>query len=82
MGQAKKHTIFTDFLQVLGVPHTGGYSDSLFEAMPFKTLFGLSKLLQQYGIESQGVQLADKTEIHRIDAPFIASTQGLSLIHI
>lgn len=76
MGQAKKHTIFTDFLQALGVPHTGGYSDSLFEAMPFKTLFGLSKLLQQYGIESQGVQLADKTEIHKIDAPFLASTQG------
>ena len=76
MSQAKKHTVFTDFLEALGVPHTCGYSDRLFDDMPFKTLFGLSKLLQQYGIESQGVQLTDKAQMQLIDTPFLASTQG------
>lgn len=45
----KPASIFTNFLTELGVPHTRSYSDRRFEKMTFKSLFGLSKLLQSYG---------------------------------
>ncbi len=47
-------TIFTDFLTELEVPHTREYSDKQFENMPFKSLFGLSKLLGQYPVYHTG----------------------------
>lgn len=48
-------TIFSDFLSELDVPHTQCYSDREFCTMPFQSLFGLKKLLQSYGVESEGV---------------------------
>lgn len=69
-------TIFTDFLTELGVPHTQGYSDKQFENMPFKSLFGLSKLLGQYGVEGEGINLSSPGDIVKLDVPFIAHTGG------
>ena len=69
-------TVFSDFLEALGVPYTKAYSDSRYRSMPFRSLFGFSKLLQSYGIESEGVQLADKSEISRLTPPFLARTGG------
>ena len=69
-------TIFSDFLQELGVKHTVDYSNKQFAAMPFKSLFGFSKLLGQYGIDSEAFQLSDRSEISKLSTPFIAKTAG------
>ncbi len=69
------HTIFTDFLQELGVPHTAWYSDGRFDGMTFRSLFGLSKLLQSYGIETEALEVADKSDaLSRLETPFLART--------
>ncbi|MBD5356781.1 MAG: vitamin K epoxide reductase family protein [Bacteroides sp.] len=68
------HTLITDYLQVLGVPYTEDYAISRVEAMPFKTLFGFSKLLEEYGVPSEGYFLSDKSEITKLTPPFIANT--------
>ena len=70
------HTLLTDLLTVLKVPFTKDYTKQRFETMPFKTLFGVSQLLKEYGVESKGYQLKDKSELTRLSVPFIAQTQG------
>lgn len=65
--------IFTDFLAELGVPHTDWYSTRQFKNMTFQSLFGLSKLLESYGIENETVKVADKSRnLDALTAPFIA----------
>ena len=70
------HTLVTDLLTVLKVPFTKDYTKQRFETMPFKTLFGVSQLLKEYGVESKGYQLKDKSELTKLPVPFIAQTQG------
>ena len=65
-------TIFSIFLGTLGVPHTPEYSDDRFRNMTFKSLFGFSRLLKEYGIDNEAYQIADKLEIDRLDTPFMA----------
>lgn len=65
-------SIFSDFLKALGVSHTGAESDAAFRRMPFKTLFGFSRLLASYGVPSQTVKVADKEQLTKIPVPFIA----------
>ena len=67
-------TIFTDFLSCLGVRHTDNFSNRQFGTMPFKTMFGLKKLLETYGVDSVGISLGDVKEIDRLPVPFIAQT--------
>lgn len=45
-------TLLSDFLGQLGVAHTRGYTSERYVSMPFPTLFGLKKLLEEYGVES------------------------------
>lgn len=73
-------TLFSDFLTALKVPHTEAYSDSRFNSMPFRSAFGLVKLLQEYGIESQGLCLDDPAELPDVPVPFIAGTPGGMII--
>lgn len=70
------NTIFTDLLGQLGVRFTREYANRQFEAMSFKSLFGLSQLLKSYGVESEGLVLSDKSEIEKLTPPFIAQTSG------
>ncbi len=65
-------TIFSDFLGALRVKHTREYSDNCFRTMPFSTLFGFSRLLGQYGIPTQCIRLADKSQLSRLPLPFVA----------
>ncbi|MCM1522814.1 MAG: vitamin K epoxide reductase family protein [Muribaculaceae bacterium] len=65
-------TIFSDFLKSLGVPHTGEYSDDRFHQMPFKSLFGFSRLLTEYGIPNEALNINDKNCVADIQVPFIA----------
>lgn len=66
--------LLSDFLTALHVPHTVEYTQKQFDAMSFKSLFGLSKLLEQYGVESQGLFLSDRKEIRKLTPPFIVHT--------
>lgn len=71
--------ILNDFLVQLDVPHTHGYTAARYRDMPFKTLFGLSKLLEEYGVENEGLFLADKSELSKLSPPFLAHT-GAGLV--
>lgn len=71
-----RHTILCDYLEELKVPHTVSYSEKRFASMPFPTLFGLTKLLEEYGVRSEGYCLSDKKEIEALTVPFIAMTDG------
>ncbi len=44
--------------------------------MPFKTWFGLSRLLQEYGVDSHAYLLKNKDEIKEVTPPFILHTAG------
>lgn len=68
--------IFSDFLRELGVKHTTDYSDKRFAEMPFKSLFGFSKLLDSYGIDNEALRLNSAEEIASLPTPFIAHTAG------
>ncbi|MBJ2184283.1 MAG: hypothetical protein JFR38_07210 [Muribaculaceae bacterium] len=68
----QKASIFSDWLTLLDVRHTLPYSDRQFADMPFRSLFGLSKLLQSYGIDTRGIHIACKREISRLPVPFLA----------
>lgn len=74
-------TLFSDFLRELGVPHTEAYSDSRFAAMPFRSLFGLSKLLQDYGVAAQGLRLASTADFAQVPVPYVAATpRGMVIV--
>lgn len=81
MDRQAEHTLICDYLDALGVPHTKAYSDRRFGSMPFHTLFGLSKLLEEYGVESEGYCLSDKSELSSLQPPFLAQTDaGLVIV--
>lgn len=65
------NTFFSQLLSVLGVRHTDSYSDWRFNSMPFRTLFGLTQLLKEYGVESRGVRLQDPSQVALIRTPFV-----------
>ncbi len=69
-----EHNLFSDFLVELGVPHTPGFSESSFRKMSFRSLFGLKKLLEKYGIDSEGLKIEDKSELFKLPVPFLAQT--------
>ena len=64
--------ILSDFLTQLQVPHTEKYTDRRFEGMAFKTLFGMQRVLEDYGVKTQGIKLGDKREVQKLPVPFIA----------
>lgn len=80
MANTRPHTLICDYLQALGVPHTETYSNKRFGQMPFQTMFGLSKLLEEYGVKSEGYNLPDKGEIMKITPPFLARVGGQYVI--
>ncbi len=69
-------SLLSDWLTLLGVGHTHDYTLSKEKAMPFKTWFGLSRALQDYGVESEAYFLPDKNNIKDLPLPFIAHTAG------
>ena len=73
---SKDHTIVSDFLTVLKVPHTTQYTRQRFDNMAFKTLFGVSNLLKDYGVNTTGYKISDPKDLSSIKTPFIAQTKG------
>lgn len=76
-----ENNIFIDLLDRLDVPHTDRFSTAQYEAMPFHTLFGLSKLLESYHVDTEAVMIGDKSELDALPVPFIASMDaGLVIV--
>lgn len=67
-------TLLSHWLGALGVPFTPAYTDSRFRSMPFKSLFGLKKLLSEYGVEAEGYRLPDTAALASLTPPFLAPT--------
>ncbi|MDO5395083.1 MAG: vitamin K epoxide reductase family protein [Bacteroidales bacterium] len=67
---------FNDFLTALHVPHTQAYSDNRFATMPFMSMFGMSRLLDEYGVDSMALALTDKNQMPLIPTPFVAPVSG------
>lgn len=75
------YTILSDFLTQLGVRHTDSYTNRQFHSMAFQTVFGLKKLLGDYGVDAFGLQLGDNATLDRLPLPFIAQTSsGLVIV--
>lgn len=72
----KKHMIFTNFLKQLHVRHTADYSDSQFRGLTFKSLFGLSTLLDRYGVRNSAWKVPVKGSLSEIKTPFLAQRNG------
>lgn len=67
---------FTTFLRLLNVKHTKIFSNKYFNEHPNKyNLFGLSKMLSDYGVENAATKIKDKeNDIFNIETPFVAFT--------
>ena len=69
---------FVSFLEQLEVKHTQSFSDDYFSEHPHKdNLFGLSKMLSDYGVKNAAIRIPDKeNNIAEIETPFIAQFGG------
>jgi len=74
----KYQNIFVAVLDLLKVKHTKDFSNQYFNEHPHKyNLFGLSKMLSDYGVENVATKIADKEkDIEEIETPFIAHFGG------
>lgn len=72
----QSETLFTSFLKLLNVKCTTNFSDKYFNEHPHKyNLYGLSKMLSDYGVENAATKIEDKeNNIYNIETPFIAFT--------
>lgn len=66
------NSLLSDFLAALGVPHTTAYADRAFASMSFKSLFGFSRQLKAYGVDSVAARWDDKSCLVSIPTPFLA----------
>ncbi len=73
----KDRSILSLLLKHLGVNHTLSHTNKVYNEHPHKNnMFGLSKMLTDYGVENMGVKLNDKDEISNLEAPFIAQSSN------
>ena len=72
----KQQNPFVALLSLLKVKHTNDFSNRYFNKHPHKyNLFGLSKMLSDYGIENAGIRITEKeNDLSLIELPFIAHT--------
>ena len=71
-----QNNILTSFLELLRVKHTKSFTHRHFNEHPHKyNLYGLSKMLSDYGIENAATKIEDKeNDLLRLELPFIAHT--------
>ena len=77
--KSKQFNIFTTFLSILEIKYTKLYANRLYDEHPFKdSLYGLSKMLLEYGVRSKGIKIEgiNKKQILSVDSPFIAYYKG------
>ncbi len=76
--QSKEQNVFQSFLESLKVKHTRVYSNKYFREHPYKyNLFGISKMLSDYGIANKGFKTDNKAVVlQSLETPFIAHAGG------
>jgi len=83
----RQHTdqnVFVSLLSLLGVKHTNSFSNRYFNEHPHKyNLFGLSKMLSDYGVDNVATRISDKEkDIADIETPFVAHFGGdFAVVH-
>lgn len=75
-----RSSIFYIFLKSLGVPCTQDYSDRRFDTMPFKSLFGFSRLLGEYNIPSDALSFDDRLALTRLPLPCLVQKKGKPVV--
>lgn len=73
-------TLLSKYLKALHVPHTSSFADTCFSQMTFKTLFGLQRALEEFGVHSRGLEFADPANALDMPTPFLAQVHGEVLI--
>lgn len=70
--------LFLQICEALHVPHTRAFTDRTFDEHPYKySLFGLSRMLTDYGVENRGVRFSDKAAaLAELETPFVAQVSG------
>ena len=74
----KTNNTFVALLNLLEVKHTKSFSDRYFNEHPHKNnLYGLSKMLSDYGIQNAATQIEDmENDLFDIKCPFVAHFGG------
>ncbi len=72
--ESVKPDLLNDLLDCLQVPHTKAYTARRLRSVTFPSLFGLSKLLSEYGVESAGYRLSAPSQLEALTPPFVAQT--------
>ena len=70
--------LFLQTCEELHVPHTRAFTNRTFNEHPYKySLFGLSRMLTDYGVKNRGVRFSDKAAaLAELEAPFVAQVSG------
>ena len=75
--------LFLQLCDELNVPHTRSFTNRTFDEHPYKyTLYGLSRMLSDYGVDSRGLRFEDKdAALSELEVPFVGQVSGdLSLV--
>lgn len=65
--------IFVSILRELKIPFTSSFASLAYEEHPYKyTFYGLKLLCEDFGIETRGLLVSNKENIHEIPIPFVA----------
>lgn len=72
-----RHSICTDFLTRLGVPHTVCFTERRFARSPYAgTLRGMQDLMSEYNVASRIERFADRNAVFSRQSPFIVMLLG------
>ncbi len=70
-----EENIFLSFLRLLRVRYTSDFSQRYYEEHPYKnSMYGIKRMLKDYGIANEGLRLEPEYDLHRLPRPFIAHT--------
>ena len=68
----KNQNVLEILLKQLNVKFTSAYASKIYGENPYKnSLFGISRMLADYNVETRGVKLNDKDEITSLEVPFL-----------
>ena len=66
-------TLFSDYLDILGIPHTELYSSERFTAYPPKlAIIGIEDLLREYNADVKRVKAGSDKDLSAFSGPFVA----------
>lgn len=70
--------LFLQLCEELHIPHTRTYTNRTFDEHPYKhTLYGLSVMLSDYGVDNRGMRFDDKeAALAELGSPFVAQVSG------